>query len=161
MSTPLNGLVEVRLLRLPVPIYARAQEHSDALMREFALIALELRSEDTHAVPARLTGLVQELTAVYSGLTGEQETILADAVAAGAAEISELVYRLPAEVAGASRHLGELLDEADRYCAEGRHLLTLATPPEAKRFRDWYLGEFVGQIEGRPALSWPEFASRA
>jgi len=38
-----------------------------------------------------------------------------------------------------------------------QQLLTLATPAEAKSFRDWYLGQFVGRIEGQPPLPWPEF----
>lgn len=152
-----GDLVAVRVLRLPVAVYAEAQQHGDELLREFALITQE-RGIAKHEVPARLTALVDELTATYSGFTTEQETILAQAVADGATEVSELAFLVPAEAGDASRRLGELLDEADRYCREGRYLLTLATPPRAKQFRDWYLGEFIRQTNGEPPMSWPEFA---
>jgi hypothetical protein len=33
----------------------------------------------------------------------------------------------------------------------------LATPPELVRYRQWYLGEFVRQLDGRPATSWADF----
>jgi hypothetical protein len=152
-----EDFVDVRLLRLPVDVYARTQEHGDELVREFELIAQGLKDEHRHAIPARLTALVEQLTMTYSGLNTAQELQLARAVEAGDAEIAELVFRIPRQAAEASRQLGELLDEADAYCAAGQHLLTLATPPEAKRFRDWYLGEFIRQIAGEPPTAWPDF----
>jgi hypothetical protein len=152
-----DDLVAVRLLRLPVAVYAQAQEHGDALMREFALIAQQLKEHESDHVPARLVGLVEELNQSYAGLTAEQEKILAEAVIHGDVEIPELVWHLPRQVGPAARHLGELMDEADAYCAEGQHLLTLATPPQAKRFRDWYLGEFIRQLDGEDPTPWPDY----
>ena len=46
-----------------------------------------------------------------------------------------------------------LLEEADDYCRRGE-LLTLATPPELVAFRNWYLGQVVEQIDGRPPTPW-------
>ena len=48
-----------------------------------------------------------------------------------------------------------MLEEADDYCRRGDHLLTLATPEEERRFRRWFIGEFVDQIEGKPPTPWP------
>jgi len=152
-----DDLVAVRLLRIPVKVYAQTQEHGDALMREFALISQQLKEHESDHVPRRLVDLVDELNASYSQLSAEQEKILADAIASGDDEIAELVYHLPPQVGPAAQHLGDLMDEADRYCAAGQHLLTLATPPEAKRFRDWYLGEFIRQLEGQPPIAWPDY----
>jgi len=48
-------------------------------------------------------------------------------------------YQLPATVVDAVRALDAILDEADEYCLAGKHLLTLATPPDLVTFRRWYL----------------------
>ena len=50
-----------------------------------------------------------------------------------------------------------MLDEADESCTRGDHLLTLATPEEL-RFRCWFIGEFVAQINGAPPTPWPDVA---
>ena len=56
MSLPLSGLVPVRVLRIPVPIWAKTQEHIDELLREFTLIAAQLNeSGGGRDVPVRLT----------------------------------------------------------------------------------------------------------
>ena len=149
----------VRVLQIPLGVQARTTQHFDELMREFALISLDadrVRSADDSArpVPHRLTDLVQELTENFSAFTADVEAERDAALARGDAEI-DLTYQLPAAAADASRRLGELLDEADDYCRSGQHLITLATPPESLAFRQWYLEEFIGQIEaGRDPIPW-------
>ena len=154
-----SALVEIHLLRLPVGVWARAQEHGDELVREFALIAEHLRSEGSHReVPIRLTELVAALTSRYGSLSAEQETRLADAARRGLPEIEDLAFPgVPVHVAEAAIQLGAILDDADEYCRAGRHLLTLATPPELVRFRNWYLGEFVRQAAHEPPTPWPDY----
>jgi hypothetical protein len=149
-----SELVEVRLLRLPVAVWNRSQEHADELIREFTLIAASPRVDHSHDVPARLTDLIEQLTSQYAGFTGEQEVALAAAAAAGVEEI-ELTFRVPATAADAADRVGAMLDAADDYCRAGQHLLTLATPPEALAFRQWYLGEFSRQVAGQPPTTWP------
>jgi hypothetical protein len=149
-------LIEVRLLRFPLGLWQQSQEHVDELLREFALIA---QAEEEHAsVPRRLLNLVAELTATYAGLSTPTEQVRDDAIARGDDEI-DLVYRTPREAAGAVRHLGEMLDEADRYCRQGSHLLTLQTPPDQVAFRRWFLSEFLNQYEGAAPVPWPDAAS--
>lgn len=150
-------LVDVAVLRLPMGLWQRAQEHSDALMREFALMAADPQAAaDERHVPRRLLELMRELEAGYAGFTGEQEAQLADAVARGRQEI-DLHYRVPRDAGQAARRLGELLDEADRYCSQGQHLLTLAAPPDVVRLREWFLAQFVDQSQGRPPVAWPDY----
>jgi len=55
------GLVDVHLIGFPIPVFQRAQEHSDALMREFSLILL---SED-HDVPRRLLALIESVRGAF------------------------------------------------------------------------------------------------
>lgn len=154
MSSPAD-LLDVHLLKVPVPLWARSQEHGDELLREFALIAASPTGRD--GVPARLTQLVETLNQTYAGVGTEQEAQLFAAAEAGVPEVDDLVFVVPPDVAGACVALAALLDEADEYCAAGEHLLTLTTPPELVRFRRWYLDQFVDQVAGRPPVPWPDY----
>lgn len=150
-----EGFVEVRLLRLPLEVWQRTQEHVDGLLREFALIAQD--AEARAATPGRLLALVKELTAGYGGFSAEQRRAMVAALDRGESEI-DLTYTVPPAAGAAAQQLGEMLDEADEYCRRGDHLLTLATPPDELRFRRWFIGEFVEQIHGAPPTPWPETA---
>ncbi|MGH9088652.1 MAG: hypothetical protein ACRDYZ_11195 [Acidimicrobiales bacterium] len=151
-------LREVHIVGLPLAIWARAEEHADGLLREFALIAAsEARGGEAH-LPRHLLELIDELEADYAGLTVEQQSQLTDAASRGLDAI-DLVYRVPPEILPACRRLGDALDAADRYCRDGEYLLTLATPPDALAFRRWYLGEFIRQIEGQPAQPWLDWVT--
>lgn len=149
------ALVEVRIVDMPLDVYAEASEHSDELMREFTLIQ-ERDLEDGRAVPRRLLELVDQLTATYGAFTAGQEAELRGAVERGDPTIT-LVYRVPASVGPACIALDRLLDEADDFCRDGQELLTLATPPRAAAFRKWFLDEFVRQADGAPPRTWQEF----
>ena len=153
MSQTAGELVEVRLLRLPLQVWQRTQEHVDGLLREFALIAQD--EEAKLATPGRLLALVQHLTAGFGGFSETQRIAMEEALARGDTEI-DLTYQLPPAAAGAAQQLGDMLDEADEYCRRGDHLLTLASPPEELRFRRWFISEFVDQIRGAPPTPWPE-----
>jgi len=148
-----EDLVEVRLLRFPLPLWARSREHHEELMREFALLALSpepIRPD----VPERLRTLIDSLGRQYGA-----------AVEAGSAErdkawmrgdtTCDLVYRVPRSVREASRLLSALLDEADEFCRAGHELLTLAAPADILAFRRWSLDEFVRQIDGHGPRPWP------
>ena len=158
--TDLDELVDVHVLQLPVALWARAQEHSDALMREFALIAADAHDGDGADVPARLLQLVEALSGRYSGVTGEQEAMLARAAEERRREL-DLHYRVPASAAAAAEQLEAMLEEADEYCRAGQHLLTLETPADQVLFRRWFLDEFVQQAQGRPPVPWPQYRDRA
>ena len=153
MSQDPDGLVEVRLLRLPLPVWQRTQEHVDGLLREFALIAQD--DEARASTPGRLLDLVQRVTAGYGGFSAAQRAAMEEALQRGEEEI-DLTYRIPPAAAGAAQQLGDMLDEADEYCRRGDHLLTLATPPEELRFRRWFISEFVDQLAGAAPTPWPQ-----
>lgn len=152
-----EDLAVVELIGLPLALNARSQEHSQALIREFQLIAEQVDGQAQDGVrapiPRRLLELVAVLTADYSAYTAEQEEIMDDALAAGEESV-DLVYRVPRSAGPAAQMLGELLDEADEFCREGKHLLTLATPPDLVAYRRWYLEEFTRQLAGEPPRPW-------
>jgi hypothetical protein len=158
MTDAVGDLYQVRVLQLPVPIWARSQEQHDALMREFALMSVPTEeSERQRHVPTRLAQLIDTLTADFEGVATEQEQQLFAAAAAGEQVIDELVYTLPRAAVPASKALGEMLDEADEFCRQGKHLLTLAADEELVRFRRWYLAEFIDQADGKPPVPWPDY----
>jgi hypothetical protein len=157
MSHSGGELVEVRLLRLPLPVWQRTQEHVDGLLREFALIAHDDEARVT--TPRRLLDLVQELTAGFGAFSEAQRAAMEEAHGRGEAEI-DLTYAVPGAAAGAAQQLGDMLDEADEYCRRGDHLLTLATPPEELRFRRWFISEFVAQLGGAAPTPWPDYTLR-
>ncbi len=145
------ALVPVRLLGLPLDVYRRSSEHTDELLREFALIG----EDDSDHVPARLLALIDELNARFSAFTREQTVAMQEAAARGDKEI-DVLYEVPPEASDGVVRLAALLDEADEFCRAGE-LLTLATLPEGIAFRRWFLEEFLFQIDGRPPRPWSEF----
>ncbi|MDQ4097745.1 MAG: hypothetical protein M3144_07765 [Actinomycetota bacterium] len=147
-----SELVEIRIVGMPLDVYRETAEHSDELMREFALIR-ERDTEDGRAVPRRLLALVEALTSRFTVFTAAQEAQLRQALDRGDATI-DLVYRVPADVKQAALELGAMLDEADAFCREGHDLLTLSTPPRAVAFRIWFLDQFVRQIDGLEPTPW-------
>ena len=135
---PDGELRPVRMLELPVQIWAASQEHHDELLREFALMTVGHAETGAVAapVPLRLLRLVTELTQRFAGTSERQREQLFAAAVRGELVIPELTYELPAAVGPASVDLGRMLDEADEYCRDGEHLLTLATPDEVRLFRE-------------------------
>lgn len=155
--TDVDGLVHVELLRLPVPLWSASQQLFDELLREFALASAQADDDDYHHVPGRLTRLMDDLVTRFAAVTSAQEEALHAAAAAGLPVVDRLVFTVPAGAARASIELGDLLDDADLYCREGKHLLTLAAPDDVVAFRRWYLGAFASQIAGARPVPWPEF----
>jgi len=149
-----GDLVRVSILGMPLDVMQRSSEHSDELLREFALI----RGESAHHVPSRLLALIEELRGRF-GSFSEGPRRAMDAALARGDETIDLHYDVPPTVAAAARQLGDLLDEADEFCRSG-DLLTLATTPEGLAFRHWYLDEFERQIDGLPARPWSDHLDR-
>jgi anti-sigma regulatory factor (Ser/Thr protein kinase) len=148
------GLLHFSILAFPLGVASRTSQHYDGLFREFRLIADRQREASAASVPVRLIDLIEDLGTRFSGFTGTQEERVRQATEDGLAEI-DLEYVLPADIVPAVARFDALLDDADRYCAEGVDLLTLPPPEEAVAFRKWLLGEFTRQGAGLPALAWP------
>lgn len=160
-AAPEHGeLVQIHLLELPVPLAARAQEHFQELLREFTLISSDSSGsgEDGEHVPARLLQLVDVLTQRYGGMNTAAEDRLEDAIAQGRPVIDDHVLEVPSPAGPGAQALSAMIDEADEYCRQGQHLLTLAASPELAAYRHWYLGQVVSQLEGQPPVPWPQHA---
>lgn len=151
-------LHRVALLGVPVALYLRTSEHLDDLLREFDLIR-QTEDASPDSVPHRLHELVTNIMDGAQEFTRQPMSQLQEA-AARSQEAINIAFVVPAEAAESCRSLDQMLDEADDYCRSGRHLLTLAAPPEALRYRRWLTGQFIAQIAGEPPTSWPEHEAR-
>jgi hypothetical protein len=145
-----TDLATIHLLGAPVRVWAKADERFQDLLREFAL--MQFGHDAGQAVPARLLALSKQLTGQYSGLTAANAARREAALDEGRDRI-DLTYEVPVQVRDACAALQRLLEETDEYCRSDQ-LLTLATPPEQREFRDWFLGQFMAQIDGAPPRPW-------
>jgi hypothetical protein len=145
-------LVEVRIIGLPLREHQEAAEHIDDLLREFSYL-----DADHTSIPARLLQLRDELDARFSSFTSGPHQDLVDAIERGD-ETIDLAYQIPADAGPVAQLAIDLLDEADAFCRSGTHLLTLAAPPAAVRYRTWYFREFVRQCAGAAATPWAAVA---
>ena len=159
-ETGSEELITVHVLGLPTRLQVQAQQQNDELTRELMLVAEQMRQRgDAAELPVRFVELVGALSGRYAMFTAEQEAQLTAAIAAGEPTI-DLTYTLPASAAAAAGALGEILDEADDYCRQGRLLLTLATPPELVAYRRWFLDQFVAQAGGAAPVAWSDYRER-
>lgn len=154
LPKPSQDLRTVLLLRYPLRLWVRAQEHYDGLMREFTLLAIGQQAGQVHHVPARLLDLVARLTAQYANASAAPDAVREAAVERGDRSV-DLTYRTPVEARAATRALQAMLAEADEYCRAGDELLTLAAPADIAAFTDWYLEEFLHQLDGGAPRPWP------
>ncbi len=158
--TPPDNLVEVRIVGLPLAVYQHSSEHHDELRREFALIATgedsATEAAATTSVPTRLLTLIDALQARFGTFAAQPTETLQRALERGDEQV-DVAYRVPPEVKEAAWELDALLDEADEFCRQGEHLLTLATPAPVAAFRRWFLSEFPAQIDGAAPTSWGDW----
>ena len=156
---PFAGTVTVHLRALPVPLAAKAHERRQDLLREFALLTADVIERRNHdnalLVPARLLGLVVELTQKLADLQEESTRRFYGAVEAGSTVIDHDV-EWPLELASATRTLADLFDEADQFCWTQDHLVPLVTPPDCAAYRRWVFAQVLDQLEGRSPVAWPD-----
>jgi hypothetical protein len=98
--------------------------------------------------------LVERQSHGFSVLNFRRRTQIADEIARGATTV-DLEIDVPAGAGAAAAEMLSILAEADEFCRRGE-LLTLAASPEYVEFREWFLGEIVRQLAGRPPTPWPK-----
>ncbi len=151
---PEHRLVDITLLDIPVTLWARTDDELKDLRREFALIVLS-RENHVPDVPSQLMHLIDELQASYGAFGNSQAERFERARTEDDPVIDRLEWRLPHDSEDDIKRLATALDEADEYCRQGQHLLTLTSSPATKAFRDWFLDEFCVQLRGGPPTPWP------
>jgi hypothetical protein len=143
----------VALEGCPVPLLERARRHNEALIREFAFITES--GEDQSSVPARLLAVVDRIRSRISSLNIDMEVQVDRARERGDVTV-DLRVVLPADGRKLALELKRLFDEAEDFCRSG-DLLTLAEPDEVRAFRDWYLEQYVEQLDGAAPTPWPQW----
>lgn len=143
------AMVPVRICGLPVAVLLEAEEHHDALLREFALLATRPAAGE---VPARLLALAAEVGERFAQATGAIRARAQGAIDRADAQV-DLSYEVPGDSTEALRRLAGELEEVDRWCEEGG-LLTVTSPPAVRRFRSWYVEEISHQLAGGSPRPW-------
>jgi hypothetical protein len=157
MSSTPTDVTTILLRSFPLDVFRDARTHSEALLRELAFIVDG--GGDNAELPRRLLDIVSRVRARGAGLNPGAERAIEGARDRGDKSV-DVELRVPARIAAGATEFAALLDEIDEYCQSGE-LLTLATPPETREFRRWYLHEMAHQLDGEPATPWPEWRDRA
>jgi anti-sigma B factor antagonist len=151
-------LHEVHLLDVPVDLWERATSHQEALQREFDIIRSDLGPD---SLPNRLLTLVDRLDGQFRSY-GDPSYEVLRAAAERKEQYVDVTFTVPSEASTGAAQLGEMLREVDEFCLSGHDLLTLATPQPLVDFREWFLDEFMRQIDrGLPPIRWVDYQPAA
>ncbi len=141
--------VTVRLLGMPVQLFAHFRQRYSELRRELRLLAVT-HSED-YPVAKELSDLSVQIEQERQMASGAGQ--LDRAIAEGKVS-TDLEYVVPPSTPESMTRLLEMLEKADEFCREQR-LLVLAATPQQRELQRWYLTEFSRQAAGEPPMPWP------
>ena len=83
--TESDGLVEVRILGLPVPLRERSNQHGEELVREMTLVVAQQRDNGSTNIPQRLVNLAADVRSTYGMFTQHANAQMDAAAEAGIA----------------------------------------------------------------------------
>ncbi len=143
-----DGRVSIRLLGMPVRLFAHYRVWYEELRRELRLLSMNHGEE--YPVAAELSALALSVEQERRQVRGLDA--LNEAIASGADRV-DLEYRVQASAPATMARLRELLERVDDFCRD-QWLLTLAPSPQQLELRTWYLSEFERQARGEPPRPW-------
>jgi anti-sigma regulatory factor (Ser/Thr protein kinase) len=147
-TAPPADLLTVRLLDMPVQVFAHFRSRYEELRRELRLLALAHGQDYPVAYEfSQLTLNVEQERRYAKGVDG-----LDEAVQAGRDRV-DLEYHVPATAPTTMSRLLELLEKAEEFCRQ-EQMLAVAATPQQKALEHWYLGEFVRQGAGAEPIRW-------
>jgi anti-sigma regulatory factor (Ser/Thr protein kinase) len=141
--------IRVRVLDLPVALFARFRQRYNELGRELRLLSLA-HGQD-YPVARELTEVFLQVEQERRLTRGMERLVQAEAEGLDRLDLELLVPQTSPETA---RRLLETLERADEFCREQRLLVLAATPQEAAMQR-WWLSEFSRQAAGEDPTPWP------
>lgn len=145
MTDPAPATDAVRISRVPVRLFLESQDHQHDLVRELQLIHIGDRREASGQTPRRISDLIADILSRYEAVRTATRRQVVAALERGEDYVDLDVPVYPG-MASALREWLTLLEEADRVCAEGR-LLLLASRPEIRELRRWYVDEIASRLE--------------
>jgi anti-sigma regulatory factor (Ser/Thr protein kinase) len=141
-------LIPVRLVGMPVALFAEFRAWYAEIRRELRILAL------AHGNEYPVAGQMTELT-----LRVEQDRRLArgverlDAAIRAGEERVDLDYQVALTAPATMREMSDVLEQADRFCRENR-LLTMGATEQLKQLWSWYGHEFQRQADGEDPIPW-------
>lgn len=142
------------LLDLPLRLWAQSQQHSDEVLREFALMLEGERSGQTELhVPRALLELADMFTQQFGPLLDQVTAAREEALLAGRDRMDSVVLMPPGTPALVER-VRRVLDDVDEFCRSG-DLLTLERSELSRRLFDWTCEQVIRQYEGGQPTPWP------
>jgi anti-sigma regulatory factor (Ser/Thr protein kinase) len=141
--------IRVRVLDLPVALFARFRQRYNELGRELRLLSLA-HGQD-YPIARELTDVFLQVEQERRLTRGLERLQQAEAEGLDRVDVDLLVPQTSPET---SRRLLETLERADEFCREQRLLVLAATPQEAAMQR-WWLSEFSRQAAGEEPTPWP------
>lgn len=141
--------VRIRLLGMPVRVFAHYRLWYEELRRELRLLSLNHGTD--YPVARELSELTLQVEQDRRQARGVERL---DAAITSDDDRVDLAYDVPATAPATMARLRKVLEEADAFCRE-QQLLTPAPTPQLLALRDWYLGEFERQAAGEDPLPWP------
>ena len=150
---PTDIVGEAVLRDYPLRIWARQQEHSDEVLREFKLLVTGAGSGEAHAAPAALVALAELFSDRFGRLMDEITASRQAALDAGADRMDWRVP-LPRSTPVLMKQVEAVWAAVDEYCRSG-DLLALARPADVVALQDWSVAQIVAQWEGSEPTPWP------
>lgn len=139
------GSVVVRLEGVPTRVFLESQDHQHDLIRELQIIDLGERFDLALTdVSHELARLITDILTRYSDVRGATRRQALAALERGDDRVTLDVPVRPGMVAALHEWL-QLLERADRLCADGQ-LLLLASRPEVRELRRWYVDEITRRV---------------
>lgn len=143
--------VQVILLGVPPMVVQHYRKRWLELVREMHLVALadpSPQQEMARRFCAAAQTLHNDLYVIERSTTG-----YAPALIEPGAEV-DAVFDVPRSLRQAFVDLRDLARELEAHWAGGR-LLFVHPGPQAAQLREWWVGEFIGQIDGEEPTPWP------
>ena len=151
----MTEVVGTAVLRdFPLRVWAQSRQHSDEVMREFALMLEGERSGQTSLdVPQALLDLADMFTTRFGPLLDQIYAAREAALAEGRDRMDSEIALVPG-TPGLLDQVRRVTEAVDDYCRTGR-LLTLERTDVDRRLFDWTLREIVKQHDGGEPSPWP------
>ena len=153
-AEPVEIVGEAVLRDFPLRVWARQQQHTEGVLREFELLVSGQASGLTQSSPPKqLLDLATMFTQRFGTLIDALNEAREDALAAGLDRIDSRVP-LPAGTPELLEQVHTVMESVDEFCRHG-DLLMLARPAEVVALSEWSRAEIIAQYAGAGPTPWP------